>query len=123
MDAGMKNWKVLCFASALVFSLSLPVCAAEQQHDAICHEGGWLLPAPATDKPGRKYMRDRVAHVDHLKLDVTPDFAARSIRATSTLAFKPIAKPLAKLELDSVGLTIDGVTAQGATLKEHEVTE
>jgi aminopeptidase N len=117
----MKMWKNLCFAPALAACLTSFVRAAE--HEEICREGGWLLPAPATDKPGRKYMRDRLAQVEHLKLDVTPDFATRSIRGTSTLTFKPIAKPLEKLELDAVGLTIDGVTAQGAVLKEHDVTD
>ncbi len=68
-------------------------------------------------------MRDRVAQIGHLKLDVTPDFSKRSIHATSSLTFKPIAQPLTRLELDAVGLTIEGVTAQGAHLKEHEVTD
>ncbi len=68
-------------------------------------------------------MRDRLAQIEHLKLDLTPDFAKRTIRGTTTLTFKPIAKPLAKLELEAVGLTIDGVTTQGATLKEYQVTE
>ncbi|MCE9518375.1 MAG: M1 family metallopeptidase, partial [Verrucomicrobia bacterium] len=91
--------------------------------EMVCRERAQFFPAAVTDKPGRKYMRDRLAQIEHLKLDVTPDFAKRTIRGTSTLTFKPIAKPLAKLELDAVGLTIDGVTAQGATLKEYQVTE
>jgi aminopeptidase N len=88
----------------------------------ICREHGQLLPAPVTDQPGRKYMRDRIARIEHLKLEVTPDFSRRSIKATSALTFQPIARPLSKLELDAVGLSIENVIAQGATLKSHEVT-
>lgn len=88
----------------------------------ICREQSHLLPAPVTDRPGRKYMRDRIARIQHLKLEVTPDFAKRSIKATSTLTFQPIAQPLSKLDLDAVGLSIENVSAQGATLKSHEVT-
>ncbi|MEO6784833.1 MAG: M1 family aminopeptidase, partial [Chthoniobacteraceae bacterium] len=75
-----------------------------------------------TDKPGRKYARDRFVDILHLKLDVTPDFAKRMVSGTATLTFRPIARPLSGLELDAVGLTIDGITAQGATLAEHELT-
>ena len=93
------------------------------EEDQVCREHSHLLPAPATDKPGRKYMRDRITQIEHLKLDVTPDFTKRTLHATATINFQPIAKPLTKLELDAVGLTIESVTAQGATLKEHELTE
>ena len=35
--------------------------------------------------PGRKYARDRRADILHVKLDVTPDFAQRSITGTMTM--------------------------------------
>lgn len=117
----MNKWNLLCFGLALV-SAQFPAARAAE-NDSVCREASHLMPAPATDKPGRKYMRDRVAQIGHLKLEVTPDFSKRCIRATSSLTFKPIAKPLTKLELDAVGLTIESVTAKGATLKEHEVTD
>ncbi len=117
----MNIWNRLCFVLALTVCLDTRGLAVE--HGTVCREGASLFPASATDKPGRKYMRDRLAQIGHLKLDVTPDFAKRTIRGTATLTFKPIAIPLPKLELDAVGLTIVGVTAQGVTLKEHEVTE
>ncbi len=117
----MNKWNLLCFGLALVSAQSPAVQAAEK--DTICREASQLMPAPVTDKPGRKYMRDRVAQIGHLKLDVTPDFSKRTIHATSSLTFKPIAQSLKRLELDAVGLTIESVTAQGATLKEHEVTD
>ncbi len=117
----MKLRNLLCIVFAFAICLKSTGRAADDK--TICREGVSLLPAPATDKPGRKYMRDRLVQVLHLKLDVTPDFAKQTIRGTSSLTFKPIAKPLSRLELDAIGLTIEDVTAQGATLKEHEVTD
>ncbi|MEI6534796.1 MAG: M1 family aminopeptidase, partial [Verrucomicrobiaceae bacterium] len=116
----MKRWELLCLGVALTFAE--PAAARAVETETVCREAS-QLPEPATDKPGRKYMRDRLAQIGHLQLDVTPDFARRTIQATASLTFKPIAHPLAKLELDSVGLTIDKVVAQGAMLKEHEVTD
>jgi aminopeptidase N len=90
---------------------------------AVCRYENRELPGPLTDKPGRKYARDRFADIRHLTLDVTPDFAKRTVRGTATLSFAPIAKPLTRLELDAVGLTIEGITAKGATLSEHDVRD
>ena len=117
----MSIRKFLCGAMAIVFCVKSAGVAAE--NEAVCRYDSHLLPVPLTDKPGRKYARDRFVDILHLKLDVTPDFAKRTVRGTATLSFKPIAKPLAKLELDAVGLTIDGITAQGAILAEHELTD
>ena len=66
-----------------------------------CREDHGVLGAALTDKPGRKYARDRFVDVLHLKLDVTPDFAKRTVQGTATLSFTPIARPLERLELDA----------------------
>lgn len=81
-----------------------------------------LLPQPIKILPGRKYARDRRADIQHIKLDVTPDFAKRTVAGTATIRFKPIALPLTKLELDAVDLQIAKITAEGAKVAEHEVT-
>jgi len=81
-----------------------------------------LLPQPIKLVTGRKYARDRRIDILHLKLDVTPDFAKRTVAGTTTMRFKPIALPLAKLELDAVDLNITEVKADGAKVAEHEVT-
>ncbi|MEQ1851086.1 MAG: M1 family aminopeptidase [Chthoniobacteraceae bacterium] len=109
----------LHFLLAFIICAGSPAVAVE----TICRYDTHLLPEPLTDKPGRKYARDRFVDILHLKLDVTPDFAKRTVRGTATLSFKPIANPLPKLELDAVGLTIGDITAKGATLSEHEVTD
>jgi aminopeptidase N len=112
--------KFLCPVVAIFCSAQAAAVAAES--DAVCRYDRSLLPTPLTDKPGRKYARDRFVDILHLKLDVTPDFAKRTVSGTATLSFKPIAKPLAQLELDSVGLTIDALSAKGAAIAEHVLT-
>lgn len=108
----------------LLALLVTSLAANAVENELICRCGTThLLPQPVTVKPGRKYARDRFVDLQHLKLDVTPDFARRMVSGTATLSFTPIAKPLANLELDAVGLTIEKVTAQGATLASHEVTD
>ncbi|MGI8605336.1 MAG: M1 family aminopeptidase [Verrucomicrobiales bacterium] len=82
-----------------------------------------LFPAPVGDKPGRKYARDRRIDIHHLKLDVTPDFARRTISGTATLIFAPIARPLARLELDAVDLTVETVQAGGTEISDREQTD
>lgn len=82
-----------------------------------------LLPAVTKLTPGRKYARDRRVDIQHLKLDVTPDFAKRSVAGTMTMTFKPIAMPLDKLELDAVDLAIADVQVTGAKLADRIVAE
>lgn len=82
-----------------------------------------LLPAVTKLTPGRKYARDRRVDIQHLKLDVTPDFAKRSVAGTMTMTFKPIALPLDKLELDAVDLAIADVQVTGAKLADKIVAE
>ncbi|HSI63158.1 MAG TPA: M1 family aminopeptidase, partial [Candidatus Saccharimonadia bacterium] len=109
--------------AVLACSLQLTAVAKEEM---ICRCGQAhtrLLPAPVGEKPGRKYARDRHVDVQHLQLDVTPDFTKRTVRGTATLMFHPIAKPLAALELDAIGLVIEKVSVQGAVLAGHEVTD
>lgn len=96
------------------------ICRCGQGGTAHTHQ---LLPSPVGQKPGRKYARDRHVDVQHLQLDVTPDFKARTVRGTATLLFHPIAKPLSELELGAVDLTIEKVTAAGAELASHVVTD
>lgn len=92
--------------------------------ETVCeHCNKALLPQPLHPRPGRKYARDRLVDLVHLKLDVTPDFARRTVAATTEWTFKPIARPLAQLELDAVGLEIEAVTAQGTAVASYQVTE
>jgi len=60
--------------------------------------------------------RDRAFHVKHLRLEVTPDLAAKAVAGTSTLTLTPINDGLRKIDLDAVDLTIKGVRGGGKAL-------
>ena len=108
-----------------LFILALALLPLEAGADSTecLHCDKHFLPQPLKLIPGRKYARDRRADILHVKLDVTPDFAKRTVSGTATLRFKPIALPLEKLELDAVDLKITSITATGAQVAEHQTTD
>jgi len=57
----------------------------------------------------RKYAPDRIIDVQHLKLEITPDFEARSIEGIATVTFSPIAKAIDGMSLDAVDLRVSEV--------------
>ena len=116
LDAIMRIRPFILAAALLTLE-----AAADSTECLYCNKH--LLPQPLKLIPGRKYARDRRADILHVKLDVTPDFAKRTVSGTATLRFKPIALPLEKLELDAVDLKITSITAAGAQVAEHQVTE
>ncbi|MGD9682521.1 MAG: M1 family aminopeptidase [Candidatus Obscuribacterales bacterium] len=61
-----------------------------------------------------KYAPDRKIEIDHLALDLTPDFKKRSIAGTMTMTFKALGKPLEELVLDASYLDIGTVTCDRA---------
>lgn len=69
-----------------------------------------------------KYAPDRVVDVRHLRIEVTPNFAAKTIRATTTIDFAPISETTRTVELNAVRLRIESVTAT-RTLAEHSTTD
>lgn len=107
----------LVFLAAALFASDILAETLECLH---CRQR--LIPEPVKSVPGRKYARDRRVDILHVRLDVIPDFAKRSITGSMTMRFKPIGFPLAKLELDAVDLDIAQITIEGAKLAENEVT-
>lgn len=71
------------------------------------HSARLFATADAADH--RKYAPDRLVDIQHVAIDVTPDFQARTIAAQTVLRFQPIAKPLRELRLDAVDLRIEKV--------------
>lgn len=106
-----------------LLALGLLTLGAAADSSDCQHCNKQLMPQPLKLIPGRKYARDRRADILHVKLDVTPDFAKRTVKGTATLRFKPIALPLEKLELDAVGLNVHAITATGTQVAEHQITE
>lgn len=79
--------------------------------------------AAGPDSPDfKKYARDRKIDVEHLKLEVTPDFTTHTVSGTATLSFQPVGLPLAELELDAVDLAVESVRAS-APLAGHHVAQ
>lgn len=69
-----------------------------------------------------KYAPDRVVDVRHIKIEVTPDFAEKTVHATTTLTFAPISEPTRVVELNAVLLSIEKVESTRA-LAEHFSTD
>ena len=119
----MKPASSLFFLFALLF-LTAPL-RAENQHELYCARCQMLSAgsmAPMDSPFHRKYAPHREVDVLHLALDVTPDFTNRTVTGTSTLRFKPIAKPLRELKLDGVDLTVSSVTSS-ARIEAYQVTK
>jgi aminopeptidase N len=110
----MKRFFFLFFLSSMAFADSLNLCE---------HCAKQMLPQPLKLVPGRKYARDRRVDIEHVKLEVTPDFSKRSVATTMTMRFKPIALPLEKLELDAVDLHIAKIEVSGARLADQIVAD
>lgn len=74
-----------------------------------CRAAATLADAGNGKSKVRRYAPDRQVDVQHIKLDVTPDFAHESVAGTATLKFAPIAKPLQSLRLDGINLRVKDV--------------
>ncbi|MFV2070917.1 MAG: hypothetical protein ACC645_28455, partial [Pirellulales bacterium] len=61
------------------------------------------------EEDGPHYAPDRAVDVRHIRIDVTPDFKRRTIAATTSLTFVPLAKPLEQWRLNAVHLAISQV--------------
>ncbi|MHC2070346.1 M1 family aminopeptidase [Bremerella sp. T1] len=60
---------------------------------------------------GPHYAPVRKVDVQHIKLDITPDFKKRTVGGSTTIRFVPLRKPLDVLKLDAVDLSITSVEA------------
>ncbi len=69
-----------------------------------------------------QYAPARQVDVLHVKIDVTPDFDARTVTGTTTIRAKVIAKPCRILRLDAVDLHVSDVRCVGATIEDFYAT-
>lgn len=93
--------------------LMSPVAVAEEGWGGVlCRHclRQWLA-EPEQPPGGRHYAPDRSADILHLAIDVTPDFNARTLQATTILRCRPVARPLTELVLDAVDLRVSSVEA------------
>lgn len=101
----------------LLFVASLLVAAAEafareRVEECVCRycaayreaaEEGAKAPAV------RKYAPDRLVDIQHIKIDVTPNFKERTLRGVTTLTFAPISRPVKELTLNAISLAVSEV--------------
>ncbi len=78
--------------------------------------------APVTSPDYRRYAPDRLVELEHLVLDLTPDFTKRTIRGSATYTFKPIAKALPEFRLNAVDLVVESVDSTEKILG-YQVTD
>lgn len=116
-----SSWvRRLAVTAALLVSIVGSVSAEEIEHlDCGVHGAAHAAAEGEKAAPPRRFAPDRLVDVLHLKLDVTPDFRARTVAGTATITFKPIAKPLPALVLHQKDLDILEVSASHA-VRDHD---
>ncbi|BBO36585.1 M1 family aminopeptidase [Lacipirellula parvula] len=106
-----RSLSSLAFVIALLVSASSTLANEHQQHCRYCNAlSAWADPPQATN--GRNYAPDRQVDVEHIKLDLTPDFDKRTIAGTATIRFAPISKPAKSLRLDAHRLDVSAVRSK-----------
>lgn len=75
------------------------------------------MPSPFVP-PGTppRYLPDRPAAVEHIRLEVSLDFGAKAIRGTATLTFRARKDGLTAINLNAVDMQIESVAVAGARL-------
>lgn len=105
---------------AVIIASTLWQTRAEEAEVLRCRQSEWLAGPESSDY--RKYAPDREIDILNVALDVTPDFQRRTIEATATLTFKPIAKPTSEIQLDAMDLDVKSVTGS-ARVQAFQVTD
>ncbi|MBN2128181.1 MAG: hypothetical protein JW741_01750, partial [Sedimentisphaerales bacterium] len=82
--------------------------------DQKLQDGSVRRAAAPDNRPGlsRQYAPERHVDVVNVTIDITPDFAARTISGVTSITFAPIAKPLEELTLDAIDLNVASVASQ-----------
>lgn len=69
-----------------------------------------------------KYAPDRNLELQHLVLDVWPDFEKRTVKGVMTVKFKPVGKSIKEIKLDAVDLSVTEVKST-ATIGNYNNTD
>ncbi len=91
-----------------------------------CGSAMRVAPAKEAAETPRRYAPERRVDVTRVTIDVTPDFASRTIQGVTTIAFTPLVKPLIELKLDAFDLNIASVESKahlaGYTVADKAIT-
>src|SRR5215204_2396096 len=85
-------------------------------HEMVCAGMTRGMAAPVDSADFRKYAPDRTVDMLHIAIDVTPNFRDRSIRASTTLRFKPLKSGTREVRLNAQDLRVEKVTSTRAKL-------
>ena len=117
----MKTTTAVRFLLTSFFILFAIHSNAEEQVCRYCADA-MALP-PGAELEGRyHYAPDRQVDVLHIKIDVTPNFAKRTIKATTSIKAKVIAKPVEILNLNAVNLHVKEVRCDEAQVADFNST-
>lgn len=98
--------------------LCAPLQGRTRVHVCRYCEGG--LAPQQTGQSLRQYAPDRHVDVQHVVIDVTPNFEKRTVRGQVTITFSPIAIPLKRLTLHAADLRISKVTGSSQVVS-HDI--
>ncbi|MCA9139357.1 MAG: HEAT repeat domain-containing protein [Planctomycetales bacterium] len=105
----MKFLQRICLGLLPLIAL-VPNAASEEAICRYCRDGGSHLMPLGMELEGKyQYAPDRQVDVLHIKLDVTPDFDARTVSGVASITAKPISKPVEILRLDAIDLQVQKV--------------
>lgn len=109
-----------CLLATSLVAVTFSVSLAEEVICRYCERNHQQLMPPGMELDGRyHYAPNRQVDVQHIKLDVTPDFKQKTVSGTATITAKVIAKPVEVLRLDAVNLNIKDVRCETATVEDY----
>jgi aminopeptidase N len=101
-------------------------CGVAGEELGRCGSALRLAPAKQDTEIPRRYAPERRVDITHVTIDVAPDFASRTIRGVTTIAFTPMVKPLTELKLDAIDLNVASVESRakiaGYTVADKAIT-
>lgn len=104
---------LVCLAGSLLAAMTLSAVSFAEEAFCTCRycETAAARAAFGVDlgNDGPHYAPVRMVDVQHIKLDITPDFKKRTIGGTTTIRFVPLRQPIDVLKLDAVELNITDV--------------
>ena len=111
---------LLCFLIA-VHSSTVSASEEQQHRCRYCDAAGAPVSNALESSKYLKYTPDKRFEIRHLALDLTPDFARRTVSGSVVLNFKPIGTPLDEIRLNAVDMTVNGASSSQKEFK-YQVT-
>lgn len=88
-----------------------------------CYKTAGFFAPPDAQGISRQYADDREVVVTHLKVDVTPDYKAREISATTTVRCKVLGRAFQEVRFDAINLRIKRLQSNAKVLTWRSTTD